>query len=288
MILRGKSALVTGASIGFGAAIAEKLVAEGASVMLCARDDERLTAFGRELRAKAGEGQRVEWRRCDVASEADADALVATTLELFPDLLALVNNAGVYGPLGPIEEIDWEDWKRSIAINLFGPIYLSRLLTPHFKRKRYGKIVNVSGGGATSPLPRISSYAAAKAGLVRMTETLAAELREDNVDVNAIAPGVLDTRLTHQLLAAGPEAVGEGIHARVNKQAESGAMAMAKGVDLCAFLCSSACDGITGKLIAAVWDPWHDLPKHRQALADSDIYALRRILPSDRGQDWGG
>ncbi len=104
----------------------------------------------------------------------------------------LVNNAGVYGPLGSIEEIDWQAWVQAIEINLFGSILMCRALLPHFKSSRYGKIVQLSGGGATNPLPRISAYAASKAAVVRFAETLAEEVRENGIDVNAIAPGALE------------------------------------------------------------------------------------------------
>ena len=125
---------------------------------------------------------------------------------ILPGLDILVNNAGVYGPMGPIEENDWEAWVRAIQINLFGTVLMSRAVIPIFRGQNYGKIINLSGGGATAPLPRMSSYAASKAAVVRLTETLAEELRDAHVDVNAIAPGALNTRLLDEVLAAGPSA----------------------------------------------------------------------------------
>jgi NAD(P)-dependent dehydrogenase (short-subunit alcohol dehydrogenase family) len=149
-----------------------------------------------------------------------------------------------------------------------------------------GKIINLSGGGATSPLPSISAYAASKAAVVRFTETLAEELRPHRIDVNAMAPGPLNTRMLDEMLEAGPEAVGAAAHAKALKQKESGGAPIGNGAELCVFLASAESDGITGKLISAVWDPWKVLAARREELANSDIYCLRRIVPEDRGRNW--
>lgn len=287
MILKGRNAVITGASMGLGACIAEEFVRQGASVLLCARSTRQLDEAAEKIRKTAGHGQMVTTIVCNVTVESDVEELVSEALRQFPHVDALVNNAGIYGPLGPIEEVDWAAWKDAVYTNLFGTVYPCRLLVSHFKSRGYGKIVNLSGGGATSPLPRVSAYAASKAAVVRFTETLAEEVRENRIDVNAIAPGVLDTRLTQQLLDAGPEAVGESLYSRVRGLATDGNTAMQKSAQLCAYLCSSASDGISGKLIAAPWDPWPFADKHKIDMDRSDIYTLRRILPKDRGQDWG-
>jgi len=263
------------------------LVSEGASVLMCARSMGPLEETARLLRARALPDQIVAAKACDVTRERDVDDLIAEALKLFPHVDALVNNAGVYGPLGPIETVDWAQWKDAVHANLFGTVYPCRVLVPHFKSRGYGKIVNLSGGGATSPLPRVSAYAAAKAAVVRFTETMAEELKGTGIDVNAIAPGVLDTRLTRQLLDAGAQAVGEALYGRVSKLAADGEATIRKGAELCAYLCSAASDGLSGKLIAAPWDPWPFSPEHRSDLDRSDIYTLRRILPKDRGLGWG-
>ena len=84
--------------------------------------------------------------------------------------------AGIYGPMGTIDEIDWDAWVQAINVNLLGSVLMCRSLTPHFKRRGYGKIVQLAGGGATAPMPGISAYAASKAAVVRFAETLAGEL----------------------------------------------------------------------------------------------------------------
>jgi 3-oxoacyl-[acyl-carrier protein] reductase len=217
----------------------------------------------------------------------EIESLFAIAFERFPEIHVLVNNAGVYGPKGLIEEVDWQEWKRSIEINLYGSILTCRAILPTFKRQHYGKIIQLSGGGATNPLPHLSSYAASKAAIVRFAETLAEETRNDGIDVNSIAPGALNTRLLDEVLEAGPEMIGEAFYARALRQKQEGGVPLIRGAELAVFLASAASDGITGKLISAVWDPWASLPEHLADLNDSDIYTLRRIIPKDRGFEWG-
>ncbi len=287
MNLAGRSAIITGANQGLGRAIATQFVQAGASVLLVARGEELLRQAERELAPLAARpSQRVLSMAGDVAQPESCAAVVARARELLPGLTALVNNAGIYGPIGPTEEVDWDGWVEAIRVNLLGTLLMCRAVIPVFKARGYGKIVNLSGGGATSPLPRFSAYAASKAAVVRFTETLAVELRDWHIDVNAIAPGSLNTRLLDEVLAAGPEKVGKDFYERSLKQRDSGGAPLEKGARLAAFLASAESDGISGRLLAAVWDDWARLPERREHLAKSDIYTLRRIVPEDRGLQW--
>ena len=285
--LAGRSAIITGANQGLGLAIARAYVEAGAGVMLCARGAELLERARAEVAALAAPGQIVAAQPADVSREADVTALVAAALARFGRIDVLVNNAGVYGPMGSIEDVDWTEWVRAMEININGSVLPCRALLPHFKAQRYGKIVQLSGGGATNPLPRITAYAASKAAIVRFAESLALDVKEFGIDVNAIAPGALNTRMMDQVIAAGPEAVGEAFHQRMRKLADAGGTPLETGAALAVYLGSAASDGITGRIISAVWDPWADLASHREALDTSDIYTLRRIVPADRGQTWG-
>lgn len=287
MILEGKRILITGASEGFGFAVAERCLAEGAAVVICARSPDRIERAGAALRATARPNQPVLATTADVSDPQAVKALVATAVQELGGLDGLVNNAGIYGPKGPIDEVDWAEWVRAIEINLMGTVLPCREVVPLFRSRGSGKIVNLSGGGATAPLPRLSAYAASKAAVVRFTETLAEELRGTGIDVNAVAPGALNTRLLEEVLAAGPEKVGKTFYDRSVKQKAEGGAPLDKGAALCAFLLSPESDGISGRLLSAVWDPWSDLPARRAELSKSDIYTLRRIVPKDRGQDWG-
>lgn len=287
MKLSGRGIVITGANRGLGRVIAETCVAEGAHVLICARDEELLEETRSDLASKAGSGQRVVAQRTDIRQPDDVRRLFDTAATRLPRVDGLVNNAGVYGPKGLLEEVDVETWCEAVQINLFGVVYACREILPIFRRQRYGKIVNLSGGGATSPLPRISAYAAGKAAVVRLTETLAEETKGAGIDVNAIAPGALNTRLLDEVLAEGPDRVGADFYARAVKQKEQGGAPPTAGAELCVFLLSSASDGITGKLISAVWDPWRDLADHAGELGSTDVYTLRRIVPADRGLTWG-
>jgi NAD(P)-dependent dehydrogenase (short-subunit alcohol dehydrogenase family) len=284
--LANRTAIVTGASQGLGLEIARAYLQAGARVMMCARDAVQIEGRREELSAIAG-ADCIAAMGADVSRESDVERLVETTVATFGGLHILVNNAGGYGPMGGIETIDWAAWVRAIEINIYGSVLPCRAVLPHFKRQRYGKIVQMSGGGATNPLPRISAYAASKAAIVRFAESLAVEVRDHGIDVNAIAPGALNTRMLDEVLAAGPDAVGQEFFDRMVKTKTEGGTPLETGASLAVFLGSAASDGISGRLISAVWDPWSHLPSHRDDLNRSDIYTLRRIVPRDRGRTWG-
>ena len=285
--LVGRTAIVTGASQGLGRTVARSFVRAGASVLLVARGEELLRQAEAEMRGLVTQpGQRVECISADVAQPAGCELIMRHARQVFADMTVLVNNAGVYGPMGRIEDVDWASWVHAVGVNLFGTALMCRAVIPHLRRRGYGQIVNLSGGGATAPLPRISAYAASKAAVVRLTETLAEEVRDAKVDVNAIAPGALNTRLLDEVLAAGPERVGQEFYDRATKQREEGGVPLEKGAALAVFLASAASDGITGRLISALWDDWRSLPAKREQLAKSDVYTLRRITPADRGPTW--
>jgi 3-oxoacyl-[acyl-carrier protein] reductase len=280
-LLDGRAAIVTGGSQGLGLAIAAAFLDAGARVCICGRDgavvERALVELGRDAVGEAA----------DVSVKADVDSVVAKALDAFGHIDVLVNNAGVYGPMGPIEDADWGQWEAAVRINLLGSVLACRAVIPHMRANGYGKIVQLSGGGATAPLPRLSAYAASKAAVVRFAETLADELRDDGIDVNSIAPGALNTRLLDEVLDAGAEQVGTEFYERMVQQKEAGGTPLERGAQLAVFLASAASDGITGKLISAVWDPWENLGEHVSDLSASDVYTLRRIVPEDRGLSWG-
>ena len=286
MKLKNRNAIITGGSHGLGRAIAQEFVEEGASVLLCAREERTLLLAERELKAVARSAQRVIAQDCDVSVDDQVEAMFLKADGELGELHVLVNNAGIYGPKGATEEVGWDQWQRCIEINLFGTLIPCRHAISRFKESGAGKIINLSGGGATNPLPNISAYAASKAAVVRLTETLAEELREWHIDVNAIAPGALNTRLLDEILEAGPEKVGPEFYARAAKQLLDGGAPLTLGADLCVYLASDQSNGITGKLISAKWDPWRSLHTHKDDLNSTDIYTLRRITPQDRGRSW--
>jgi NAD(P)-dependent dehydrogenase (short-subunit alcohol dehydrogenase family) len=285
MKLKGLNALITGGSQGLGKEIAAHFLREGANAVLCARTEKDLSATRAEL---AGQfpSQTVLAKTCDVSSESQVNDLVAFALRELGVLQALVLNAGIYGPLGAVESVSLDEWRRAMDINLYGVLLPCRALIPHFKRAGRGKIIVLSGGGATSPMPNVSAYAASKAAVVRLMETLAEELRPYHVDVNAIAPGALATRLVDDVLAAGPDKVGQVFYDKNQQWKATGATPLSLGAGTAVYLASAQSDGITGKLISVQWDPWERLHEFKNDL-NGDIYTLRRIVPKDRGKTWG-
>ena len=285
MKLKGINALITSGSQGLGKAIAGRFLVEGANAVLCARGEKELLATRDEL-AKQFPSQKVLAKICDVSRETQVNELVAFALRELGPLHALVLNAGIYGPMGATESVSLEEWRRAMDINLYGVLLPCRAVIPHFKKSGHGKIVILSGGGATNPLPNISAYAASKAAVIRLMETLAEELKTFRVDVNAIAPGALATRLVDEVLAAGPEKVGAAFYEKNKQWKDKGATPLDLGANLAVYLASAQSDGITGKLISAQWDPWEKLHELKDDLS-GDIYTLRRIVPKDRGKTWG-
>jgi NAD(P)-dependent dehydrogenase (short-subunit alcohol dehydrogenase family) len=285
--LAGRSALITGGTRGLGLEIARAYLQAGAAgVCICGRDTSTLESAVAELSAMSGPDQRVLGELADVSSPEDVERLVRTAVTGLDELTILVSNAGVYGPKGTIHTVSWAEWARAIEINLFGSVLPARALAGRFAQRGYGKIIQLSGGGATKPMPGLSAYAASKAAVVRFAETLAGELLEYCVDVNSIAPGAMNTRMLDELLAAGPGRVEHGIYQRAIEQRRSGGAPPARAAELAVFLGSAASDGITGKLLSAVWDPWPEFPQHLEDLR-SDVYTLRRIVPRERDLSWG-
>ena len=285
MKLKGINALITGGSQGLGQEIATHFLREGANVVLCARTEKDLFA-ARDALAGQFPSHKVLAKTCDVSSEPQVNCLVAFALRELGSLQALVLNAGIYGPMGAVESVSLEEWRRAMDINLYGVLLPCRALIPHFKKAGRGKIIVLSGGGATSPMPNISAYAASKAAVVRLMETVAEELRPYQVDVNAIAPGALATRLVDEVLAAGPDKVGQVFYDKNQQWKATGATSLSLGASTAVYLASAQSDGITGKLISVQWDPWERLHEFKNDL-NGDIYTLRRIVPKDRGKTWG-
>lgn len=286
MLLKERSAIITGASRGLGKAIAQAFLANGCNVTICGRDEKKLREAAAELQGGCQTSAQIKALKADVASESEVKALVAGAIQQFGQLDIIVNNAAILGPIGPTELVDWQEWLRTVQINLGGPVLLCRAAIPHFKAQRAGRIINLSGGGATAPRPCFAAYASSKAALVRFTETLAEELKEFDITVNALAPGALNTEMLEQVLQAGSAMAGSKAFADACLQKDQGGNSLEQAAALCVFLASDTASAITGKLISAAWDPWQKLSLHEKRLVNSDIYTLRRITPADRGQDW--
>jgi 3-oxoacyl-[acyl-carrier protein] reductase len=284
MKLQGRNAIVTGGSQGLGRVIVERFLREGANVAFCARTAADVEKALGELRPRLRAGQQLIGAPCDVAEAADVDRLFAAAAPL-GDLHILVNNAGIYGPIGPVEEVDFEQWRHTFEVNVFGAMRCARKAIPGMKQRRHGKLIFISGAGA-APIPNCSAYTITKMAVTRMAEALAEELRPFGIDSNAIAPGPLNTRLIRDVLNAGPQRAGADFYSKNVKWSQGGAVSPELAANVAVYLASDDSNGITGKLIAAQWDPWPEFQKHKADLS-GDIYTFRRIVPKDRGLSWG-
>jgi NAD(P)-dependent dehydrogenase (short-subunit alcohol dehydrogenase family) len=188
--LQGKAALITGASRGIGLGIAEAYVREGASIFLCARGEKALFEAAKKLEA---EGAAVGYRSADVSDPGDAEVLVASALERFPDLEILVNNASILGKRAPLAELDVETWDEVIRVNTSSLFYVTRPLIPHLVSRGGGSVINVSSSVGRKGKPNWGAYAVSKFGLEGFTQVLAAELEPNGVRVNSVNPGATRT-----------------------------------------------------------------------------------------------
>ena len=287
MKLKNKIALVTGSTRGFGYAVAQKFVEEGASVVIHGRNKTDIrTAIDNLMPKRVTDKQTIIGFQADLSSYYGAHILADRTMGAFGRIDILVNNAGIYGAKGSVGDVVIDEWIATIEINLISVFKMCHYILPYMKEQKYGKIINLSGGGATAPLPYLSAYATSKAAVVRFTETMAAECEGYNIDINAVAPGALNTRLLDEILEAGEEFVGKKFYEKALQQKKNGGTPLELGADLCAFLASDESNGITGKLISAQWDKWREFPLHRDELMNSDIYTLKRIVAKERGKDW--
>jgi NAD(P)-dependent dehydrogenase (short-subunit alcohol dehydrogenase family) len=273
MTLKGQVAFITGAGRGIGEAIAAAYAAAGAHLVLVARTRDEVERVARE---QAKLGVHTLALAADVASHQQVREAVATAVREMGPIDILVNAAGIYGPIGPLVENDLDLWRQTIEINVMGTVYCLNEVLPHMIARRSGVVINLSGGGAVNALPRFSAYATSKAAVVRLTETIAEEVREYNIRVNAVAPGAVNTRLLDQVLEAG-ERAGKDFYARALQQKETGGTPPGKCAELAVFLASPAAEGLTGRLISAVWDDWASLSERKEELAKSAMYTLRRI-----------
>ncbi|MBL7086946.1 MAG: SDR family oxidoreductase [Candidatus Cloacimonetes bacterium] len=271
MRLKNKNIILTGAGRGIGKLIARKLDSEGARLALIARTEEELKKTLHQLK-----NNESFYKICDIANGESVINTFSDISRKFNDKIdVLINNAGVQNPIGPFIENDLDDWEKNLKINLLGSINCIKFILPYMIKSKHGKIVNFSGGGSTSPRPNFSAYSVSKTAIVRFTETLAEEIKEYNIDINAVAPGAINTSMLEEIIQSGKMAGHEFNEAM--KREKSGGNDPKHIVELITFLSTNISDGITGKLISAIWDPWKDSEYQNTLRSDSNIATLRRI-----------
>jgi len=271
--------LLTGSSTGIGRALAERLLSKGHEVWGLARSAQDDFA--------ASHAGRFQASRCDVSQWDQVESVAREIGARWGVLDALICCAGIQGEIHRALEADPQRWSSTVRINLDGTFFPIRALHPLLaKTAGRAKIVCFSGGGSTKARANFSAYGAAKTAIVRLVENIAEEEKASRLDINAIAPGAINTRLTEEVLALGPAVAGEAEFKAALKQKAGGGNSLDRALDCLEWLVSPASDGVTGRLISAPWDPWSSLGSRTSELAASDIFTLRRIVPEDRGQKW--
>jgi NAD(P)-dependent dehydrogenase (short-subunit alcohol dehydrogenase family) len=268
--------VVTGSSTGIGRALVLRLIGEDHNVWGLARSEQG--------GLKADMNGTFESSVCDVADWGQVSRAFQLVGAKWKHVDGLVCCAGSHGEVGPAVRADPAKWSATVRANLDGTFNAIRachgLLV---KAPRRAKIVCFAGGGATKARQNFSGYGVAKTGIVRLVETISEEEINAPLDINAVAPGAIATRLTDEIIALGPDIAGQSEFDSAVKQRAGGGASLEHALDLVEWLLSPKSDGISGKLLSAPWDPWAALGEHARTLAQSDVYTLRRVLPEDRG-----
>lgn len=275
--------VIAGATGFLGSLLAEHYSALGVSLILIGRDERKIKDLERDLKAKSTS----EVKTLIVDFEKDYISLLRNQLAPRKKQLDFFICAiGDQQPIGPTIFTDQNEWTKCIHTNLIVPVNLAKLFAEFFLANSKGSIIVTSGGGAANPRANFSAYASGKAGLVRFVETFAEELIETRIRINAIAPGVLPSRMMHEILSD-PGKSGQTEVELAGIRLQDNLWDKGKVLSLCDFLISDKSTEISGKLISANWDNWVEWPKHMNELKHSDLYTLRRITGRDRSQDWG-
>ena len=279
--LKNKVVVISGASSGLGKNLSNYFYSLDSKLSLFSRNISN--SLIKENRFKKN---NVFFDDVDITNFNNVKKFIDATINKFGKIDCLINCAGIYGPMGNFESISPEDFAESINVNLIGSFNTIYSCLPNFKENKYGRIVQLSGGGATSPLPYIYGYASSKAAVVRMIESLAIELDElkgFDIKINAVAPGALNTQMLDKVIQAGEVKVGKDFYKKALKQKVNGGASIQNASECIAFLSSSLNTKISSKLISAVWDPWRDwtdpgFPTEEIPKINDNLFTLRRIV----------
>ncbi len=271
-----KLVFVTGAGRGIGRAIALKLAEEGYTVSGSSRTLNELE----ETRALSNNKVRI----------ASVDATNNTAIEKWMEKeitetkatpWGLVVSAGTYGSIGSFVETPFSEWEAGIKLNLLSPAYTTQVFARLLISKKLpGRILLMSGGGATQPLPNFSNYCAAKSAVVRFAETIAHELKPYQITVNTIAPGAIATKFVDDVIAAGPEKSGKIMYEKALKQKKEPGVGPEKAAELAAYLLKPETSQVTSRLISAQWDDWASFQNNWPEIEKTDWYTLKRSTPN--------
>lgn len=270
-----KHIVVLGASRGFGREAARRFAAQGWKVSVGARNQKLLQENVLGIRAL---GQTISGHSVDVTDHAQVQTFFESCTAEFGTPEVVVFAVGTFGPFGKTEEINSADWIKSISTNLIGAFFVLQESIKEMKKNGGGRIIMLSGGGATSPMPNISAYAASKAGLVRLVESVAMEVSDENIFINALAPGVMQTEMVDELLTQGANKVPLEYLEKMQGLRNSGEDSTEVAFSLLEFLATNQVPDLTGRLIAAKWDDWATWTNETPLFQDKNLFTLRRVI----------
>jgi NAD(P)-dependent dehydrogenase (short-subunit alcohol dehydrogenase family) len=279
--------LISGGNSGLGFSTAKHFLSLGHTTVICGRNGVRVSEAVSLLQREKDLDSKVLGFECDVTNYDQTRNMFLKILKENIQIKVLICNAGSIGPIDKFLNVDLDEWRESTEINLFGTVNLVKVFLPSMLESQGGRVIHLSGGGATSPLFGMSSYAASKAAAVRFIETLALEYSETDVTFNSVAPGILKTKLLSQMLDAGPDRIGKELFTKSSNKASAENDSTNLAIELIYFLAGSNSDGISGKLISAEWDKWSTWPLHIELLKNTDLFTIRRITSEDRGVSFG-
>ena len=274
MKLDGQVAVITGAGRGIGRAIALAYAREGAKLALAARSESELQEVVGAVSELGNEAIAV---RTDVTNQQDTERLARRVADRFGRIDALVNNAGISGPVGPLQANDISDWINTITVNLTGTFLVCRAVIPVMLEQSQGKIINLSGAGATNAWSNMSAYCSSKAAVVRLTEVLAQELDGTGVTVNALGPGSVHTSMWDKMTEQAAEAGADFIHQLGLRVTSGGGASIDECAELAVWLASDESGALNGRLISATADDFRGLPPRIAEIMAGDAYTLRRM-----------
>ena len=242
------TAVVTGGARGIGQSICVELASRGASVVVADLDSGEMAETKELVEAT---GQRCELVETDVADTRSIRETVEWVLDEFGSIEYLVNNAGIAGPTAPCEDVSTDEWEQTLAVNLTGPFQMCRAVLPHMRAESFGRIVNIASVTGKRPLPNRTPYATSKMGVIGFTRTLAAEVGDANINVNAVCPGSVDgprIREVFERQAGETDRSYEEVRGEVEREAARGELVDREDVaGLVGYLCSEQSERITGQ-----------------------------------------
>jgi 3-oxoacyl-[acyl-carrier protein] reductase len=268
-----KHILVTGATGALGSKVAIDLAFHGFDLAICSRDAVSLKRLKGEIISKFD--VQVEVGDFPISDEKALEAFVKHARAIHGSFSGGVHTAGTLGPVSRLSSVSSGEWIESINTNLIGSFSFLKTMLNNLGTQ--GSLVVLSGGGATSPMPGLSSYAASKAAVVRLVETVSQELDGKDIRVNAVAPGIMKSKMTKTMIEIGSGSMDTDQLNKVKVAMNAPEDSAQKAVSLIRFLLETQIDGLNGKLVSAQWDEWETWTNEVNPFLDPDIFSLRRV-----------